>query len=184
MASSSSKAGSIAVLVLRVFVFLCLLVSLVVIATDTVTVTDPDPDPYSESETTKLGFKDVIAYRYVFSVDVIGCFYTLLQLPFSALNTIRGRKFLGRKTFPLYIFIDLQVFSLLFATGVGAGFGITVDVKRQLDKAFRGEYGDRSLANDIDKALDLVHVSTGFVLVATVCMAFIILTSTFALAKK
>ncbi|KAJ8464243.1 hypothetical protein OPV22_026795 [Ensete ventricosum] len=185
MASSSSKAGSIAVLVLRVFVFLCLLVSLVVIATDTVTVTDPDPDPdpYSESETTKLGFKDVIAYRYVFSVAVIGCFYTLLQLPFSALNTIRGRKFLGRKTFPLYIFIDL-VFSLLFATGVGAGFGITVDVKRQLDKAFRGEYGDRSLANDIDKALDLVHVSTGFVLVATVCMAFIILTSTFALAKK
>ncbi|RWW81777.1 hypothetical protein BHE74_00009819 [Ensete ventricosum] len=169
MASSSSKAGSIAVLVLRVFVFLCLLVSLVVIATDTVTVTDPDPDPYSE---------------YVFSVDVIGCFYTLLQLPFSALNTIRGRKFLGRKTFPLYIFIDLQVFSLLFATGVGAGFGITVDVKRQLDKAFRGEYADSYLANDIDKALDLVHVSTGFVLVATVCMAFIILTSTFALAKK
>ncbi|CAL9138818.1 unnamed protein product [Musa acuminata var. zebrina] len=179
--ASSTKAGSITVLALRVFVFLFLLVSLVVIATDTVTVPDPDPD--SESETTTLGFKDVIAYRYVFSVAVIGCVYTLLQLPFAALNTISGKKFIGRNTFPLYIFFDL-VFSLLFASGVGAGFGITVDLKRHLDKAFRGDDGESSDTNDIDKALDLVHVSTGFVLVATVCMAFIILTSTFALAKK
>ncbi|CAL9206525.1 CASP-like protein 4D1 [Musa acuminata AAA Group] len=179
--ASSTKAGSITVLALRVFVFLFLLVSLVVIATDTVTVPDPDPD--SESETTTLGFKDIIAYRYVFSVAVIGCVYTLLQLPFAALNIIRGKKFIGRNTFPLYIFIDL-VFSLLFASGVGAGFGITVDLKRYLDKAFRGDDGESSDTNDIDKALDLVHVSTGFVLVATVCMAFIILTSTFALAKK
>lgn len=45
--------------------------------------------------------------RYVFSVAVIGCVYTLLQLPFAALNTIRGKKFIGRNTFTLYIFIDL-----------------------------------------------------------------------------
>ncbi|CAL9081924.1 unnamed protein product, partial [Musa textilis] len=177
----SGKAGSITVLVLRVFVFLFLLVSLVVIATDTVTV----PDLFSDDDnaTTELGFKDVIACRYVFSVAVIGCAYTLLQLPFAALNTIRGKKFLGRNTFPVYIFVDL-VFSLLFATAVGAGFGFTVDVKRHLDKLFRLDDGENPYANGIDKALDLVHASTGFVLMATVCMAFIILTSNFALADK
>lgn len=74
---------------------------------------------------------------------------------------------------------------LLFATGVGAGFGLTVDLKRRLDKNFR-EAGvqDFEIPKNIDKALDLVHVSTGFLLTATACMAVIVLLSALVLAKK
>ncbi|WOK97528.1 hypothetical protein Cni_G06236 [Canna indica] len=177
---ASSKGAQFAALALRIFVFFFSLVALIILATTTVTV----PDPESETGKSKLRFKDVLAYRYLFSVAIIGCAYALIQIPISALSITKGKKIISRKALRLYIFADL-VFALLLASGAGAGFGLTVDLKRAFNKVFKAAgLQDDPLVTDVNKALNLVHASTGCILMAAVCMAFVVLISTSALAKK
>ncbi|KAG6501460.1 CASP-like protein 4D1 [Zingiber officinale] len=178
---ASSKPLRISTLGLRVFVLLFCLASLIIIATDSAEFPDPDSDT---GELKKTTFKDVIAYRYLFSVAIIGIAYSLMQIPLAALSITKGSSLVTKRILPWYIFTDV-VMGLLVATGVGAGFGLTVDLKRNLDKQFR-EAGvqDLEVAKNIDKALDLAHASTGFLLAATACMAVIVLLSALVLAKK
>ncbi|XP_074581403.1 CASP-like protein 4D1 [Curcuma longa] len=176
---ASSKPLRISALGLRVFVFLFCLASLSIIATDTVEFPDPQT-----GELTKATFKDVISYRYLFSVAMLGIAYSLMQIPLAALSIIKGNSLVTKTILPWYIFTDV-VAGLLVATAVGAGFGLTVDLKRRADKEFRAAgVQDLEFAKNIDKALNLAHLSTGFLLVATVCMAVIVLLSALVLARK
>ncbi|KAH7656575.1 Casparian strip membrane protein domain-containing protein [Dioscorea alata] len=142
------------ILMLRTITFIFLIISIVILTTDSIDLGD-----------TKGTFKVVHAYRYVLSVAVIGCAYTLLQLPFATYyafeekHMIRDDLLLG-----FFHFADLVV-ALLFATGVGAGFGITVEAKIYVGKDFK----------ELDDFLDKILISTGFLLGATITLAIIVL---------
>lgn len=60
---------------------------------------------------------------------------------------------------------EQQVAALLFATGVGAGFGLTVEAKIYLGKDFK----------ELDDFLDKILISTGFLLGATITLSIIVL---------
>ncbi|XP_010936899.1 CASP-like protein 4D1 [Elaeis guineensis] len=166
---------AITVLINRLFVFIFLFVSLMVLATNKVTTSylTVDDNP------SKVTFKNSYAYRFLLSVAVIGCAYTLLQIPFAALS-ISNRTEISQ----FVIFPDL-VFTPLFAMAVGAGFGLTVDVKHFLDKLFASaDLQDDPELKDVDKFFDHVYVSAGFLLLATVFMVVMTILSVHAVSRK
>uniref|UniRef100_J3N8Y9 CASP-like protein n=1 Tax=Oryza brachyantha TaxID=4533 RepID=J3N8Y9_ORYBR len=85
MASSSRTALLSAVLALRLLTLALLAASLAVIAADKFAVDDDH----------KFTFKDVYAYRYVLAVAVVGCVYTLIQIPFAAVGIARRKGMIG-----------------------------------------------------------------------------------------
>jgi hypothetical protein len=153
-----------AVLILRLLTLGVLAASLALIAADKLNVDSDPPQKYT--------FRDVYAYRYVLAVAVIGCAYTLLQLPLAAVSIARGTVAVA-----LVLVLADVVFALLLATGAAAGFGFTYDVKRYLDGLF--DDTDR----DMDRFFELAYASAGLMLAAAACMALVIMLSVYSLAK-
>lgn len=53
-------------------------------------------------------FDSFLVCRYLLSVEVIGCAYMLLQIPFAAISVASGNKIGGSKLVPqLLIFTDI-----------------------------------------------------------------------------
>lgn len=153
-----------AVLILRLLTLGVLAASLALIAADKLNVDSDPPQKYT--------FRDVYAYRYVLAVAVIGCAYTLLQLPLAAVSIARGTVAVA-----LVLVLADVVFALLLATGAAAGFGFTYDVKRYLDGLFD------DTARDMDRFFELAYASAGLMLAAAACMALVIMLSVYSLAK-
>lgn len=79
-----------------------------------------------------------------------------------------------------------QVFALLFATGAAAGFGFTYDVKRYADSVYDSSLQTPALDKlhrDVDRFLKLAYVSAGLMLLATACMALMIMISVYSLVR-
>ncbi|CAI9113259.1 OLC1v1013832C1 [Oldenlandia corymbosa var. corymbosa] len=168
----ASKTGLLyLVLVLRVFTLLFLAASIVVLATDKVHL---DHD-------TKIYFTDVLAYRYVMAVAVIGLFYTLIQLPFAIYFVAKEKRWIQHGCLPEFDFYGDLVISFLLATGVGVGFGFTIDAKRALKGIFADaeqsadlNFDSRILDNYASKSyesLDRAMIATGMLLCGFVTMA-------------
>ncbi|ONK75024.1 uncharacterized protein A4U43_C03F12540 [Asparagus officinalis] len=165
----AQKSLAISILLLRILSLALLFVSLVILVT--VTVKDADPDTGGN-----LTFKYFYTYRYVLSVDAIGGAYMLVQILFSVISLITGDYFGSKLHIWLHQFFDL-VFALFFASGVGAGFWLTYDVKKQLGSAV-------ALVPGLNKYFNLVYVSSGFLLAATLSTGAVILSSTYVLGRK
>jgi hypothetical protein len=162
-----------AVLILRLLTLGVLAASLALIAADKLNVDSDPPQKYT--------FRDVYAYRYVLAVAVIGCAYTLLQLPLAAVSIARGTVAVA-----LVLVLADVVFALLLATGAAAGFGFTYDVKRYLDGLFDDTVRtpeDDKLHRDMDRFFELAYASAGLMLAAAACMALVIMLSVYSLAK-
>ncbi|XP_066335872.1 CASP-like protein 4D1 [Miscanthus floridulus] len=168
-----------AVLILRLLALGLLAASLALIAADRLNVDSDPPQKYT--------FRDVYAYRYVLAVAVVGCAYTLLQLPLAAVSIARGKRSIGGTVaVALVLVLADVVFALLLATGAAAGFGFTYDVKRYLD----GQFDDTirtpevdKLHRDMDRFFELAYASAGLMLAAAACMALVIMLSVYSLAK-
>lgn len=178
-----------AVLILRLLSLGLLAASLALIAADKLNVDSDPPQRYT--------FRDVYAYRYVLAVAVIGCAYTLLQLPLAAVSIIasgNNKRGIGAgggsvavALLVLVLLADV-VFALLLATGAAAGFAFTYDVKRYLD----GQFDDDSIGTpevdklhrDMDKFFDLAYAAAGLMLAAAACMALVIMLSVYSLARQ
>jgi hypothetical protein len=126
--------------------------------------------------------------RYVLAVAVIGCAYTLLQLPFAAVSIARGKSAAnvdgggGVAAALVLVFADV-VLVLLLATGAAAGFGFTSDVKRLLDGLFDDTNGLDQVQLKVDRFFDLASASAGLMLAAAVSMALVVMLSVYSLAK-
>ncbi|CAN6372343.1 unnamed protein product [Urochloa humidicola] len=158
----SDRALAAVSLVLRVLTLLLLIASIVIIATNKLYapfVDVVDPPNYT--------FRDFYTYRYVLSAAVIGSAYTLLVLPFAAIYVAQGRKIARGRGIALLIFTDI-VFALLIATGAAAGLGLTVESQHPPDPYFKN-------------FLNLVDVSCGLMLGATICMVIMIMISVHSL---
>ncbi|KAG9457665.1 hypothetical protein H6P81_002173 [Aristolochia fimbriata] len=183
-AAASSKLWPSTILLLRLVTFLFLFVSIVVLATDSVTLT-------LNLRTVHVRFNDIYAYRYLLSAAVIGCAYTLLQIPFAVYFVSVGKRMGGPRLQGLLHFDLLadKVVALVLATGAGAGFGATGDFKKILDSVvdLLDDYGQFSTAESLsklDKFFSLVHVSTSFVLIACFAMTILSVISTYALVNR
>lgn len=186
MASRTTIALPSAVLILRLLTLALLAASLALIAADKLTVHSDPPQRFT--------FKDVHAYRYVLAVAVVGCAYTLLHLPFSAVSIARRKRLAGGGSGSeddvalLFIVCADVAFALLLAAGAAAGLGFTHDVKRYFDGVvFRGAAAglpevDR-LHRDVDRFFDLASASAGLMLAAAACTALMIMLSVYSLVK-
>lgn len=125
--------------------------------------------------------------RYVLAVAVIGCAYTLLQLPFAAVSIARGKSANvgggGGVAAALVLVLADVVLVLLLATGAAAGFGFTSDVKRLLNGLFDDTNGLDQVQLKVDRFFDLASASAGLMLAAAVSMALVVMLSVYSLAK-
>ncbi|KAE8772667.1 CASP-like protein [Hordeum vulgare] len=191
MASSSSKNVVLpaVILALRLLALAGLVASLVFIVTDpqvhsNITLVD-DNKPIS------LRFKDVYTYRYVLAIAVIGCAYSLVQVPLAALTIAAKNKVIGRTANVALFLICIDViFAIVFATAAGACYGFSHDAKRFVDGVFNDvdrlnltDTDSIKLHNDLDMFFIRAYVAAGFMLLACKCTAVVIVLSAIALVK-
>uniref|UniRef100_A0A0E0MG87 CASP-like protein n=1 Tax=Oryza punctata TaxID=4537 RepID=A0A0E0MG87_ORYPU len=150
MASSSRTALPSAVLALRLLTLALLAASLGVIAADKLTLDFGDGLP-----PLKITFKDVYAYRYVLAIAVIGCAYTLLQIPFVAISIAKRKRMIGSSE-------DLALF-LIFA-----------DVSA---------FGGSKLHGEVARFFNMAYAAAGLMLLAAAAMALIIMLSVYSLVR-
>ncbi|KAJ1275809.1 hypothetical protein BS78_05G165200 [Paspalum vaginatum] len=163
--ASSERTHAAASLLVRILTLLLLIAALIILVTDK--IYGPFGDVVSPPNIT---FRDFYAYRYVLSVAVIGCAYTLLLLPFAAIHVAQGRRVGRGRGIALLIFTDV-VFAVLIATGAAAGLGLTVEIQRAAQDS----------SSDFKNFYNLVDVSCGLMLGATICMVIIIMISVHSL---
>ncbi|XP_059650725.1 CASP-like protein 4D1 [Cornus florida] len=191
----ASKTLPIATLVMRSVTLTALLISLIVIASDSATAR-VDLIKFT------IHFKDFYAYRYMLSTIVIGMAYTLLQIPFAIYHVSMGKRlvkhggflhfdFYGDKVSQLYLHLYIYIYVLLslLATGVGAAFGATLDLKKRMDDLeddFQ-DYGVTDFSQFRSKAdnfFNMANISTGFLLIAFLSSGVSSILSSMALFKK
>ncbi|KAM6582554.1 hypothetical protein CsatB_009556 [Cannabis sativa] len=153
---AKSTASKVASLVLRILTIVLLLISLIVLTTTSKTVE-------TDSGDVRLRFNDIIAYRYVLFTMVIGVAYSLLQLAFTIFSVISGSE--GNLIFDFY---GDKIISYVLATGAGAGFGVTNDMKQLLE-----------LGNFFEKS----YASISLLFLAFICTAVLSVLSSYALPK-
>ncbi|PON51062.1 CASP-like protein 4D [Parasponia andersonii] len=142
---AKSTASKIASLVLRVFTLVLLLIALIILCTNTKII------EFQDGDQVKFRFQDFFAYRYVLSTIVIGTAYAILQLALTIYTVVSNSEGI-----PLFDFYGDKIMSYLLATGAGAGFGMTNDMKRIFD-----------LGNFYDKS----YAATSLLLLAFICTA-------------
>ncbi|PIN20830.1 hypothetical protein CDL12_06468 [Handroanthus impetiginosus] len=125
----STTISPIVILIVRVLTFISLLFSVIIIATNTATSTVATSFGLIDI---KINFSAFYAYRYMVATGVIGMAYALLQTAFTIFYVTTGTRFGGDGLAFLDFYGD-KVFSYLLATGAGAGFGLTVDLKQNDD---------------------------------------------------
>ncbi|KAG2562576.1 hypothetical protein PVAP13_8KG272501 [Panicum virgatum] len=167
MALSSRTLGVIT-LVLRAITLSLLAASLAILAAarvhrDAIYIGDVLLQPLHD-----FTFKDRYTYRYVFSIATIGCAYTLLLIPLSAIMAVQGRGIGGTSFVKFLIFADI-VFCALFSTGGAAGLGFVVDYQLH----------DKGAPIRTRRFLYMVDASCGLLLGAAICTVVMIMISVY-----
>ncbi|KAG8382652.1 hypothetical protein BUALT_Bualt05G0099600 [Buddleja alternifolia] len=104
----------------RVITLASLIVSLAVLKTNDVTF----DNGYV------LTYKDFRSYKYMFYVMIIGIIYTLLQIPFAIYYMKTKKHLINHYGFLKFEFYADKLVTLFLATGAGAAFGATLDMKK------------------------------------------------------
>ncbi|XP_076939304.1 CASP-like protein 4D1 [Bidens hawaiensis] len=170
-------------LTLRVVTWLCLLASLIILASNTSNI------KLTRFTEIKVRFNNIYAYRYMMSAIVIGFAYTCVQVAFE-IYQLATRKSLRRgNMLPKIIFYGDKFLLSILATGVGAAFGATVDLKKQLDQSddILESIGVTLISqyrSKIDNFFNLAYVSATFLLIAFLSSVASSVLSSLALQKK
>ncbi|KAI6694258.1 hypothetical protein NL676_021968 [Syzygium grande] len=125
----------------------------------------------------KTTFKDVITYRYVLSTALIGAAYLLVQLPFAIYYACTEKRIFRNGCLPEFDFYGDKLISLILATGVGAGFAISFELKTFIRDFFDVLLTfDIALDDDKSKAIKFLNrgiISTGLLALGLVCMVIV-----------
>lgn len=117
---------------------------------------------------------------------VIGCAYTLLQIPFAAVSIARRKRIVGSTddVALFLIFTDIAA-ALLLATGAAAGLGFTYEAKRFADSLFDGNEAPEiiQLHRNVNRFLALAFAASGLMLGAAVCVGITIMVCVYSLVK-
>ncbi|TXG57008.1 hypothetical protein EZV62_018321 [Acer yangbiense] len=175
---ASSKAGLVSIVLLRFMTLAALAGSIVVLFLDKLTLDDGS----------KFTFKDIIAYRYVLATAAVGFVYTIIQIPFAIYHAIKEKRVFKNQFLPEFDFyadkVCLFVFffflrgmvAFLLATGVGAGFALTFELKKFVKDFFDsiknlGIPGIDESDSALNKFLDKALFATGLLFLGFLCMA-------------
>ncbi|XP_024023542.1 CASP-like protein 4D1 [Morus notabilis] len=74
--------------------------------------------------------------RYVLATAAVGAAYLILQLPFAIYYGCTEKRLIGGTLLPQFDFYADKVVSLLLASGAGAGFAVSIELKKVLPDAF------------------------------------------------
>ncbi|XP_051115784.1 CASP-like protein 4D1 [Andrographis paniculata] len=111
----------------------------------------------------KVKFTDIIAFRYVFACGLAGAAYNLIQLPFALYNAAKDKRMIRNGCLQEFDFYGDKVICFLVASGVGAGFAMSCELKRGSDDL-----------NDKGKTfLDRGLISSGLLLGGFLAMALL-----------
>ncbi|KAF8008480.1 hypothetical protein BT93_K2221 [Corymbia citriodora subsp. variegata] len=130
---------------------------------------------FTDSDGVKSTFKDIIAYRYVLATTAIGAAYILLQLPFAVYYACTEKGMTRNECLLEFDFYGDKLISLILATGVGAGFVISFELKRFIRMFFDAFAESGYPLNNDDRSkmmkfLDLGIASTALLALGLVCM--------------
>ncbi|XP_010025962.2 CASP-like protein 4D1 [Eucalyptus grandis] len=152
-------------LVFRIFGLLALAGSVALMA----------PNHFTDSGGVETTFKDVIAYRYVLATAVIGAAYILVQLPFAIYYACTKKRMIRNGCLPEFDFYGDKLISLILATGVGAGFAISFELKRYIDDDLI-EFHIPLSEDDKSKSIKFLNwgiISAGLLALGLVCMVIV-----------
>ncbi|KZV46415.1 hypothetical protein F511_23621 [Dorcoceras hygrometricum] len=165
-------------LIMRLITLASLIVSLSVMASNSEEI----------SSRTTIHFNDLYSYRYVVATCVIGIVYTLQQLSLAIYEVGSGKKIPYPQFLLIFAFIGDKVILCLLATGAGAGFGATLDLKSkidELDDALEAAgFGVPSLRAKLDDFLNRAYIPAIFLMFAFLTCAVSSVLSSLALTKK
>ncbi|XAR64501.1 hypothetical protein NMG60_11024873 [Bertholletia excelsa] len=120
---------------------------------------------------TTVRFKDVDSYRYMVTSVVLGMIYSLLQIPIAIQRVTGGKPLSNSARLLQFDFYGDKVLLCLLATGVGAAFGATVDLKK-------------NLGTKLDSFFDTASLSIGLLLLAFLTAIVSSILTSLALSKK
>ncbi|XWS60807.1 hypothetical protein CRYUN_Cryun07bG0069000 [Craigia yunnanensis] len=156
----ASKAMAIATVLLRIFTVLLAAGCVVVLILDKATDVDG----------TKVTFKNVNSYRYVLATAVVAAAYCLLQLPFAIYYACTEKRLIRGDFLPAFDFYGDKVVAFLLATGVGAGFLVTVELKEFLGDLFK-EFGADLEDSPFESFFNIGYLAAGLLAGAFLCTA-------------
>ncbi|KAI3751862.1 hypothetical protein L2E82_22953 [Cichorium intybus] len=81
----------------------------------------------------KTTWKDLKTYRFVFATAVIGVAYSLIQIPFALYYACTEKRLIRHSCLPEFDFYGDKLISYILASGVGAGFAVSVELKSVVD---------------------------------------------------
>ncbi|XP_034703558.1 CASP-like protein 4D1 [Vitis riparia] len=165
---SSSTPSPVISLVLRLLTLISILISLIILTTNSATIV-------VNSTELKLRFKDVHAYRYMLFALVVGLPYTLLQIVFGIYHVSMGKRISssGESLLQFDFYAD-KVMSYILATGTGAAFGATLDLKEVFSE----------LGSNYNNFFNKGSAAASFILFAFLFTAVSSVFSSLALPKK
>ncbi|KAL0775284.1 hypothetical protein Bca101_040436 [Brassica carinata] len=159
---------SVVLLSLRVLTVAFLVITVIILSTNSVTIV-------SQGNSLKFHFKDVYAYRYMFSAAIIGLLYAVIQLFFSISELATRTK--NPFNYQLDFYGD-KIISYLVATGSAAGFGVTKDLKDTFLALVVLDSTD-----PVDKLFSRGYASASMLLFAFFCLAVLSVFSSHTTAK-
>ncbi|KAJ7975304.1 CASP-like protein [Quillaja saponaria] len=150
-------------LVLRIFTLAASAASIGLIVTNNITFS---------VDNSKRFFKDVIAYRFVLAVAAITAAYILIQLPFAIYYAVKEKRMIRGGYLREFDFYGDKVISLLLASGVAAGFAVSIELKRFFDELFDQFQvpKDDVTRSTNDNFFDRGYIATGVLTVGLICM--------------
>ncbi|KAL3835283.1 hypothetical protein ACJIZ3_010019 [Penstemon smallii] len=161
---TSGHGSSVRALTARVGTLGSLIVSIALLKTTDVTLDNVQ----------LLTYKDFHSYKYMFYAMLIGLAYTVLQVPFAIYYMRRKKHMINNFSFLKFVFYADKVMVFVLATGVGAAFGATMDLKK-----VRWEV-DNSRLQDF---FTMIYVSAAFLLVGCLTSGISSVHSSLALSK-
>ncbi|KAF7822089.1 CASP-like protein 4D1 [Senna tora] len=162
----ATKSIANSMLVLRIFALAASIATMALMITNNVKF---------EDDGTKWRFQDVMAFRYVVAVAGISVAYGALQLPFAVHYAVHHKRLIGNGCFPDFDFYADKVISLLLATGVGAGIGVSYEFKKLFEDAFKETGVPKSdpFRSTVNKFYDRGIIASAILALAFLCMAIV-----------
>ncbi|XP_048138976.1 CASP-like protein 4D1 [Rhodamnia argentea] len=133
---------------------------------------------FTDSNGLKTTFKNINSYRYVLATAVIGAAYIIVQLPFAIYYACTEKRMFRNGCLPEFDFYGDKLITLLLATGIGAGFAISFELKKYVRNFFDVLVSFDIPINDDDKSKSIKFlnwgiISTGLLALGLVCMVIV-----------
>ncbi|OIT21892.1 PREDICTED: CASP-like protein 4D1 [Nicotiana attenuata] len=121
----------------------------------------------------KTKFSDIKGFRYVLAAAAGGVLYSLIQLPFALYYAVKEKRLIKGDFLPMFDFYGDKVIAFLLASGVGVGFGVSIELKILIDQLVDSFDGVEEFQDKSQKFLDRGIIASGILLVGFTTMAIL-----------